>query len=201
MARGGAHRSERLDGLAAWIEAHPDQDQEPDGALFNHVAEHLAAVRDTASPDGRQGRWGSLFAASSGASFERTRGNLDAVEANLLRLAPASYVRGEMASLLAHVNRFLQKAPRRAPVEQLATKAERSARAAADAARRPARAVAAAERRRPRPGRGARDEVAGLKAPASASASASRPDPSASGNGLQGSPLPGSGATYRRSDV
>ena len=42
------------------------------------------------------------------------------MEATLLRLAPASYLSGELPSLHAHVNRFLDKSdPRRARVEQV----------------------------------------------------------------------------------
>jgi hypothetical protein len=57
--------------------------------------------------------------------IERATGNLDAVEAHLLRLAPATYVRGEMPSVTAYVCRYLKKDdPRRIRVEQLAQEAE-----------------------------------------------------------------------------
>jgi hypothetical protein len=60
--------------------------------------------------------------AFTGSSFERTLGNLDAVEVHLLRLAPVEVVKGALPSILAHVNRFLPKGdPRRVAVDGLAS--------------------------------------------------------------------------------
>jgi hypothetical protein len=123
-------RANELEGLATWIEGHRERERS-DGEVFAYVREHLSAVRRTAAhedrrPDGKPlGRWTRLMSAWRGAAHERALGNLDAVEATLLRMAPGSYLCGEMPSLLAHVNRFLPKGdPRRARVEQLAAKAE-----------------------------------------------------------------------------
>ena len=56
-----------------------------------------------------------------GSSFERTLGNLDAVEVDLLRLAPPSLLKGALPSVEAHVNRFLPKHdPRRVAVNEVA---------------------------------------------------------------------------------
>jgi hypothetical protein len=63
-----------------------------------------------------------------GADFERTLGRIDAIEADLLRLAPDDYVCGLMPSLKAHINRFLAKDdPRRMRLGPLADMAERRA--------------------------------------------------------------------------
>lgn len=123
-------RANELEGLATWIEAHRDKSEPPDTESLSYVREHLAAVRRTAAKErgddeNSLGRLTKLWSSWGGASHERALGNLDAVEATLLRLAPPSFLSGEMPSLLAHVNRFLPKAdPRRTRVERLATKAE-----------------------------------------------------------------------------
>jgi hypothetical protein len=65
------------------------------------------------------------MASSGGSSVERTQGNLDAAETDLLRLAPAEYLCGLMPSLEAHTNRNLPKDdPRRVRVHELARAAE-----------------------------------------------------------------------------
>jgi hypothetical protein len=124
-------RANELEGLATWIEAHRDKSQPSDAKTLTYVREHLAAVRRTAAKeDRRRGdkplrRWTKFWSAWGGASHERALGNLDAVEATLLRLAPPFFFYGEMPSIQAHVNRFLPKAdPRQSRVAALATKAE-----------------------------------------------------------------------------
>jgi hypothetical protein len=124
-------RANELAGLATWIETQRDMSQPPATATLKYVREHLAAVRKTAAKEDRRvdGKplrpWTKLLSTWGGASHERALGNLDVVEATLLRLAPPFFLRGEMPSLLAHVNRFLPKAdPRRSGVERLARKAE-----------------------------------------------------------------------------
>jgi hypothetical protein len=124
-------RANELAGLATWIETQREASQPPATATLKYVREHLAAVRTTAANEDRRangkplGPWTKLRSSWGGASHERALGNLDVVEATLLRLAPSFFLRGEMPSLLAHVNRFLPKAdPRRSAVERLARKAE-----------------------------------------------------------------------------
>jgi hypothetical protein len=61
-----------------------------------------------------------LKASITGSAVERTASNLDVVESHLLRLAPPSYVRAQMACTLAHVRRHLDCAdPRRVDAELL----------------------------------------------------------------------------------
>jgi hypothetical protein len=123
-------RANELEGVATWIESRSSDDPIPT-ELLSHIREQLLTVRITAAKldqdhYGRPlGRWAKLKAAWGGAAHQRVLGNLDAVETTLFRVAPPSYVCGEMPSLVAHVNRFLPKAdPRRMRVERLATKAE-----------------------------------------------------------------------------
>ena len=120
-------RGNELQSLATWIVAHLDDPTTADRELLAYVREHLAAARKTAANDDQPvGRWPFRWlTACGGAAHQRTLGNLDAVEATLLRIAPMSFVCGEMPSLLAHVNRFLPKGdPRQARVARLAAKAE-----------------------------------------------------------------------------
>jgi len=116
---------QELWGLKSWIDAHPEKTT-PTGDLPRTIAHQLETARLTASVgDTRDGtrrlRWWKRFISSlSGASFERTLGNIDAVEVNLLRLAPPDYLRGQLPSVLAHINRYLPKDdPRRMRVEAL----------------------------------------------------------------------------------
>jgi hypothetical protein len=62
-----------------------------------------------------------MWASVTGSTIGRAMSNLDAAEANLLRVAPDSYVAGQMPSLLNHVQRHLDPGdPRRRELERLA---------------------------------------------------------------------------------
>jgi hypothetical protein len=123
-------RASELSGLANWIEA-AGADRGDELRLIASVREQLERARKTAAAvddPRRRAKW-RLFArfksSSGGSSVERTLGSLDAAEADLLRLAPPSYLCGLMPSLKAHVNRYLPKDdPRRLRVETLAKTAE-----------------------------------------------------------------------------
>jgi hypothetical protein len=124
-------KAHELSGLASWVAAQPDKAM-PAGDLPRAIANQLRTARLTASgKDTREGqddkklsRWTRIKASSGGASFERTLGNLDAAEVNLLRLAPKVYLQGQLPGLQAHVNRYLPKDdPRRLRVDAL-TEAE-----------------------------------------------------------------------------
>jgi hypothetical protein len=121
-------RANELQGLATWIVA--TAPVAPDPELLVYLREHLTAVRRTAAredrrPDGQPFSWYTRVASAwRGAGHERLLGNLDAVEATLLRIAPDDFVTGELPSLQAHVNRFLEMAdPRRMRISDIATKA------------------------------------------------------------------------------
>ena len=66
--------------------------------------------------------WAKLKSVVGGAAVERTNSQLDAVETDLLRLAPDPYLRGQLPNLVAHVRNHLQRDdPRRQRVEAIAT--------------------------------------------------------------------------------
>jgi hypothetical protein len=114
-------RALELEGLAGWIA----QQQGVDAAgqqLAARVSDHLARSTDE-NPGGRGllKPWRRFKRGVRGASVERTLGSLDAVEADLLRIAPDDYVRGLIPSITAHVNRYLPKDdPRRMRLDTLA---------------------------------------------------------------------------------
>lgn len=127
-------RANELQGLATWISCSSEASSGANGDLLAYVREHLSAVRLTAARQDRDEndrpiRLRTRIAGTiAGAAQQRTLGNLDAVEATLLRLAPDSFVRGEMPSLQAHINRFLPVSdPRRERVSDLARKARAEA--------------------------------------------------------------------------
>ena len=70
------------------------------------ISDHLEAVRQAA--EGRKGRKGRraraarLWSSITGSTLGRATSNLDAAEANLLRVAPDYYLAGQMPSLLNH---------------------------------------------------------------------------------------------------
>jgi hypothetical protein len=113
-------RAEELRGLASWIQAHGDR---ADG-LLKEIDAHLAVVRQTAGARPKSGRHEPrrtrLWRGVTGASFERSLGNLDAAEVHLLRLAPSSVLIPALPSLEANVNRYLSKDdPRRQAVDRI----------------------------------------------------------------------------------
>src|SRR5918996_887036 len=79
-------RAEELDGLQGWVRARNGADAASLG-IAESIRRHLDAARETAAGlDGRPWR-ARLAAAVRGSSVERSLGNLDAVETDLLRLA------------------------------------------------------------------------------------------------------------------
>lgn len=126
-------KAQELSGLASWVEAHRDH-RAPAGDLPKTIAYQLRTARLTAAGEDtrggieggkRPGWWMRLRSSSGGASLERTLGNLDAAEVNLLRLAPAQYLEGQLPGLQAHVDRYLPKDdPRRISVDGIAKSEE-----------------------------------------------------------------------------
>jgi hypothetical protein len=115
-------KTQELRGLADWFGANGAAPDPGSMQLAESIRRHLDAARDTAwGQDDDRGRFARLVSTLRGSAVERTLGNLDAVEVDLLRLASMDYVRGQMPSLQAHVNRFLAKDdPRRVAVSRLA---------------------------------------------------------------------------------
>jgi hypothetical protein len=124
----GLTRAHELSSLTTWILKQPRESAngaaEAVGPLVDNINAHLQAARETAGRADGRGWFGWTLSSFRGSQFERTLGNLDAVEAHLLRLAPDPYLRGEMPSVQAHVSRYLPKDdPRRARIDELAPQA------------------------------------------------------------------------------
>jgi hypothetical protein len=67
--------------------------------------------------------WAKVKSVLGGAAVERTNSQLDAVEADLLRLAPEPYLRGQLPNLVAHVRAHLDPVdPRVMRVENIANR-------------------------------------------------------------------------------
>jgi hypothetical protein len=99
-------RAKELDSLRAWLlECTPADAADP---FWAAIREHLDAVKQAA--EGRRGRRAParLWSSVTGSTIGRAMSNLDAAEANLLRVAPDSYLAGQMPSLLNHVQRHLE---------------------------------------------------------------------------------------------
>jgi hypothetical protein len=118
-------RALELEGLAGWIKRQPGTD-EAGSQLAARAADHLRRAADEDDPDGRKWLrpWRRFKRTFRGASVERTLGSLDAVETDLLRIAPDDYVSGLMPSITAHVNRYLPKDdPRRIRIDEITQRA------------------------------------------------------------------------------
>lgn len=113
------------------------QTSERDRQALAAIERHLdAAERAAAGPDkGRNGRpdkaddeaeptlgrWGKVASFVGGAAEERANSQLDAVETDLLRLAPDPYLRGQIPNLQAHITAHLPpNDPRRRQVDAIA---------------------------------------------------------------------------------
>jgi hypothetical protein len=98
------------------------EDQLPPGSehLARSIPCHLQAARDAAN--GVRAKYGfPMF--RNGSLLERAMSNLQAAEANLLHVAPADYVLGQMPCLLKHVQSHLAaNDPRRQEFERIAQK-------------------------------------------------------------------------------
>jgi hypothetical protein len=122
--------------LARWLLREGDERSlEALRAIESHIdaAERAAAGKDTerASPRDGSGEdhqatlrgWAKLKSFVGGAAVERTHSQLDAVEADLLRLAPDPYLRGQLPNLVAHVENHLHPDdPRRRRLVAIASK-------------------------------------------------------------------------------
>src|SRR4051794_6959215 len=111
---GTVTRVNELKTLLTWLNQRPDV--EPSLALTQSIDQHLHIARDAAAD---RHHWRSFL----GATLGRAASNIDAAEADLLRLAPPDYLLGQMSGLVAHVQRELSpKDPRRLRLEQLAAR-------------------------------------------------------------------------------
>jgi hypothetical protein len=131
-------RAAELEGLADWIK-HESELKAHEQRLADQISDQLERARRTAAQEDRahgnfwSRPWWRFKRSFGGATLERTLGRLDAVEADLLRLAPDDYVCALMPSLEAHINRYLPKDdPRRIRLKPLVAKAEKGGLATAE---------------------------------------------------------------------
>jgi hypothetical protein len=102
-------RINELAALATWLtrdtsraEVSPVSDDLA-AALFAHLELARSAAKEHSG----------VIRSITGSQYERASSNIDAAEADLLQIAPAWYVRGQMPSLLRHVERHLCGSDRR----------------------------------------------------------------------------------------
>ncbi|HZD70548.1 MAG TPA: hypothetical protein VFA45_17135 [Actinomycetes bacterium] len=93
-------RAKELESLCAWLRRCEEANTSED--LAEAIEQHLTAAREAAE---HGWRWSRM--ARTGALIERAISNLDAAEADILRVAPPEYLLGQMPSLLNHVQRHL----------------------------------------------------------------------------------------------
>ncbi|HEX6674733.1 MAG TPA: hypothetical protein VF486_06885 [Actinomycetes bacterium] len=113
-------RAEELEALCAWVRVKSRDTPEDDEVLARAIQRHLEAAREAARvvPLDPHRRF-RFF--RNGPLIERAQSNLDAAEAHLLNLAPASYLLGQMSCLLRHVQCHLPPTdPRRQEFERIA---------------------------------------------------------------------------------
>jgi hypothetical protein len=111
-------RADELEALLLWVEQQSAAEiAEP---VADQVRRHLEVARSAAVDGARSPLGRRLMHATNSADFERIAGNLDAAEAELLRIAPESFVRGQVRVLVAKVRRLPLGDARRTAVEELA---------------------------------------------------------------------------------
>src|SRR4051794_20363078 len=114
---GALTRAAEIEVLTEYFGHEPLQSRE---LLVERIKRHVEAARETAGNQNEGGRWFRFLSTLGGSPLERTASNIDAAESDLLRLAPAEYVRGQMPSLLARVRSHLAvDDPRRVAMEEL----------------------------------------------------------------------------------
>jgi hypothetical protein len=95
--------------------------------LAERIHRHVRTARDAAAgkPQGKHGPWQRFKALVGGSPLERTASNVDAAEADLLRLAPPAYLAGQLPGLVAHVRSHLPlDDPRRQEMETICANAK-----------------------------------------------------------------------------
>jgi hypothetical protein len=113
--------NDRNIGALQAIEKHIDAAER--SASGHDTQRRSRADRSNGDPTPTLRGWAKLKSFVGGAAVERTNSQLDAVEADLLRLLPDPYLRGQLPNLVAHVRAHLKPDdPRRRRVEEIARK-------------------------------------------------------------------------------
>jgi hypothetical protein len=101
-------RVTELRGLTAWVLRQPDRKNPGDDQMAQAIAEHLTAAYMAAATKRRLRE--KLGDAWSGAAVTRAQAHLDLARAQLLEIAPMSYIRGQLPSISAFVHAHLNRA-------------------------------------------------------------------------------------------
>jgi hypothetical protein len=114
--------------LAVWLQRRRvAEGLEPIPELFATIVNHLDTARQAAGGINQPPRGVRLLSAISGSDVERVMTHLDAADADILRLAPLTYLRGSMASIVAHVRAHLPPGdPRRQRIDEISRDAARN---------------------------------------------------------------------------
>lgn len=120
-------RIAELHTLAAWLretrQGDPSVTDTVSDSIWGVIERHLSEAR-RAAETGAKGGIARLRLWASGAAIERTESNIDAAEADVLRLAPLPFVQGQLPSVVASTRQHLPSDdPRRQRVEELAREA------------------------------------------------------------------------------
>jgi hypothetical protein len=121
---GALTRAEELEAFCDWEMAKTNATQGYDQVLVKAIQRHLkaarqAATKDALDPNRRLVLVRRIF--RNGPLIERAQSNLDAAEAQLLNLAPARYILGQMPCLVRHVQCHLPSTdPARQEFERIA---------------------------------------------------------------------------------
>jgi hypothetical protein len=111
-------RAQELDSLCSWVIA--NDPEQVSASLVHGVRTHIEAARQAASVAALNPKR-YLHGPRYGSLRERAMSNLDAAEADLLKIAPTEYLLGQMPSLLQHVRRHLAPGdPRREELQRIA---------------------------------------------------------------------------------
>jgi hypothetical protein len=102
---GARTRAHELEALTRWLTGMSDSVRDQNMVAALHA--HLAVARSAAATHA------GVLRSITGSSYERAASNIDAVESTLLRIAPEWYLRGQMPSVLRHVERHLAAPDRR----------------------------------------------------------------------------------------
>jgi hypothetical protein len=106
-------RAKELEALSLWVR--PRNTRENDEVRAKAICRHLDAARQAACREPlHPNRWFRIL--RNEPLIERAMSNLDAAEADLLTLAPDSYILGQMPGLLNHVQRHLPRTDARRQV-------------------------------------------------------------------------------------
>ena len=103
-------RVTELKGLMEWVLQQPDRKNHGDDEMAQAITDHLDAAYTAAATKSRV--MDKVMDAWTGAAVARAQAHLDLARAQLLEIAPATYIRGQLPSLAAYVHAHLDHSDR-----------------------------------------------------------------------------------------